>query len=92
MGNCLDLGCCNSCIGNRKYSDEFYSDSFDSQANPPEFYQFSYKSTSNPSFLADSNSHFNFCTDENRSLKCSAILGSSSLPKIPPMSAFNHFN
>ena len=85
MGNYIDLTCCIPCISTQKFTDSFNSDSFDSQIHPPEFYQFSLKSTGNPSFLTDTNSRFNFYTDENRSFQCSAILGPCSSSRIPPI-------
>ena len=81
MGNCY---ICNTCTAEVAF-EESVSLSNKSNELPPEFVNGSRNSISTyQTFLTDTN-RLNFCTDENRGIQCSAILGPSQLEKIPTL-------
>jgi hypothetical protein len=77
MGNCLNCNCDDR--------DSFEVTSNHSNFLPPEFVTGSRFSNSTVhTFLTDTY-RLNFCTDENRGIQCSAILGPSESAKIPSL-------
>lgn len=84
MGNYCGISCCDK--GEVKLESDVALYDVPTKSNYPQDFRTGYKS-SRMSFEGDfdENPKINFYSEENRILQCSAILGSTTLSKIPDL-------